>query len=328
MRGTLAELQKERPRIVVADSRRLEVFREIGLTAAKPNFDEAMRLLDERVMENGPSRSEILSSHHERLLERTGAAVVAATLDSEGVVVFERGQPPCRLPAMALRQACVVGAGDTYLAAFALTLAAGASAGQAAELASAAAAVAVGKERTATCSAAELREFICAGGKYLGDPARAAVRAEFLRQQGRRIVFTNGCFDILHRGHVTYLHRAKALGDVLIVGVNTDAGIRRLKGPERPINTLEDRLQVLAALSCIDHLIAFDEDTPCTLIQAIRPDEFVKGGDYTRDRLPEASLVEALGGTVQILPLVADRSTTGLIHRIRLAETLVAGGTT
>src|SRR6058998_159591 len=121
-------------------------------------------------------------------------------------------------------------------------------------------------------------------------------------EHGRRIVFTNGCFDILHRGHITYLNRAKALGDVLIVGVNSDDSIHRLKGPGRPINTLEDRAQVLAALSSVDHIVAFDADTPIELIRAIRPDIFVKGGDYTRDRLPEASLVEELGGTVQILP--------------------------
>jgi len=286
-----------------------------------------VRLLDGRADETGSSRSEALSGHGGSLLDVTGASIVAASLDSEGVLIFERGQPPCHIPAMVSRHACVVGAGDTFMAALTLGLAAGASARQAGELANAAAAVAVGKERTASCTAAELREFICAGGKYLGGPARAAVRAEFLRQQGRRIVFTNGCFDILHRGHVTYLHRAKALGDVLIVGVNTDAGIRRLKGPERPINTLEDRLQVLAALSCVDHLIAFDEDTPCTLIRAIRPDVFVKGGDYTRERLPEAPLVDALGCTVHGLPFLADRSTTGLIHRIRSAESLVAGDT-
>src|SRR6266508_6692079 len=99
-----------------------------------------------------------------------------------------------------------------------------------------------------------------------------------LASRGRRLVFTNGCFDILHRGHVTYLSRAKALGDVLVVGVNSDAGIRRLKVPGRPINTLEDRAQILAALSSVDHIVAFDADTPIELIRAIRPDIFVKGG--------------------------------------------------
>jgi D-beta-D-heptose 7-phosphate kinase/D-beta-D-heptose 1-phosphate adenosyltransferase len=116
---------------------------------------------------------------------------------------------------------------------------------------------------------------------------------------------------------VTYLSRAKALGDVLVVGVNSDESIRRLKGPGRPLNTLEDRAQVLAALSCVDLVVPFPEDTPHALVRAVRPNVFVKGGDYTRDRLPEASLVEELGGEVRILPLVAERSTTGLLERIR-----------
>jgi D-beta-D-heptose 7-phosphate kinase/D-beta-D-heptose 1-phosphate adenosyltransferase len=141
-----------------------------------------------------------------------------------------------------------------------------------------------------------------------------------LRRRGRRVVLTNGCFDILHRGHTTYLGRAKALGDVLVVGVNTDDSIRRLKGPTRPINALDDRVQVLAALSCVDLVVPFGEDTPHELVRAVRPDVFVKGGDYTRDRLPEAGLVEALGGEVRLLPMVEDRSTTGVIERIRAAE--------
>ena len=146
------------------------------------------------------------------------------------------------------------------------------------------------------------------------------------RKRGRRVVLTNGCFDILHRGHVTYLSRAKALGDVLVVGVNTDAGIRRLKGPDRPINRLDDRLPVLAALSCVDYLVPFDEDTPHELIRAVRPDVFVKGGDYTRQTLPEASVVEELGGVVQLLPFLMDRSTSGIIERIRAIDRRPARG--
>jgi rfaE bifunctional protein nucleotidyltransferase chain/domain len=135
--------------------------------------------------------------------------------------------------------------------------------------------------------------------------------------RARRIVFTNGCFDLLHRGHVAYLRRAKALGDVLIVAVNGDESVRRLKGPERPLNGLDDRLGVLEALSCIDHVVAFDEPTPAALIDIVRPDVYVKGGDYTRERLPEAPQVEALGGQVRILPYMDDHSTTGIIERLR-----------
>jgi D-beta-D-heptose 7-phosphate kinase/D-beta-D-heptose 1-phosphate adenosyltransferase len=130
-------------------------------------------------------------------------------------------------------------------------------------------------------------------------------------------VFTNGCFDILHRGHITYLNRAKALGDVLVVAVNTDESVQRLKGPTRPINNLEDRLQVLAGLSSVDYLIAFDDPTPARLLGIIQPDVFVKGGDYTRETLPEAAVVEAYGGSVQILPYIENRSTTSMIARIQ-----------
>src|SRR5690606_27630716 len=129
----------------------------------------------------------------------------------------------------------------------------------------------------------------------------------------------NGCFDILHSGHITYLNRARGIDDVLVVGLNADESVRRLKGPERPINTLEDRARVLAALTCVDHVVPFEEDTPVELIKLARPDLYVKGGDYTEETLPEAPLVRSLGGRVEILPFVEDRSTTGIISRIRQA---------
>jgi D-beta-D-heptose 7-phosphate kinase/D-beta-D-heptose 1-phosphate adenosyltransferase len=116
---------------------------------------------------------------------------------------------------------------------------------------------------------------------------------------------------------VAYLNRAKELGDVLFVGVNSDESVRRLKGPNRPVNSLDDRIQVLSALSCVDHVVGFDEDRPDDLIRAVRPQVFVKGGDYTIATLPEAPLVRELGGFVEILPLVEDRSTTSIIDRIR-----------
>jgi D-beta-D-heptose 7-phosphate kinase/D-beta-D-heptose 1-phosphate adenosyltransferase len=211
----------------------------------------------------------------------------------------------------------VSGAGDTYTSALTLALAVGAQGPAAADIASAAASVVVSKDGTSTCTGEELREYLLGHGKYMDDVSRLRDRARSYREQGKRVVFTNGCFDILHRGHVTYLSHAKMLGDVLIVAVNSDASVGRMKGPTRPIVPLEDRLQVLAAMSCVDHVIAFEEDTPVALIDAVRPDVFVKGGDYTRETLPEAPLVESLGGCVEILPFVEDRSTTGIIERIR-----------
>ena len=156
-----------------------------------------------------------------------------------------------------------------------------------------------------------------AGHKRIADPAELVSLVAQERSLGKRIVFTNGCFDILHSGHVTCLERAKALGDVLIVGVNTDESIRQLKGPTRPVNGLSDRLTVLAALGCVDYVVPFADLAPRELIRLIRPDVYAKGGDYTRQTLPETPLIEELGGEVVILPFISDRSTTSLIQQIR-----------
>ncbi|MEP7083734.1 MAG: D-glycero-beta-D-manno-heptose 1-phosphate adenylyltransferase [Betaproteobacteria bacterium] len=134
----------------------------------------------------------------------------------------------------------------------------------------------------------------------------------------RPVVFTNGVFDILHRGHVSYLDQARGLGASLIVGVNSDASVRRLhKGPERPLNSVDDRLAVLAALSSVDLVIPFAEDTPLALIDALRPDVLVKGGDWDMDRLPESALVRRWGGSVRSIPFLVERSTTALVAKIR-----------
>ena len=316
----LRDLQAHAPRVVVVDARNLRAYRHVGVTAVKPNYDEALRLLRTTEVADG-DRGDRIAAHAQRILDITRAEIAAVTLDTEGALVVERGRPAYRTYASPAAHSRASGAGDTFASALALALAAGADMPSAAELASAAATVVVGKEGTTTCSAGELRHSISAGEKHVSDLARLLALTESDRERGRRIVFTNGCFDILHRVHITYLNRAKELGDVLVVGVNSDEGVRRLKGSERPINPLEDRVEVLAALSCVDRIIAFEEDTPSAIIEAIRPDVFVKGGDYTRETLPEAELVESLGGEVQILPFIEDRSTTGVIARIRaLAE--------
>ena len=144
---------------------------------------------------------------------------------------------------------------------------------------------------------------------------------EQLRREGKSIVFTNGVFDILHAGHVTYLEQARALGDVLIVGMNTDASVKRLKGASRPVNPLGDRQTVLAGLRAVDHVIAFEEDTPIEVIAALLPSVLVKGGDYTRDTIVGADVVEEHGGTVVVIPLLEGRSTTGIISRAGTAGT-------
>lgn len=301
---------------VIADGRDLRRLAPIQPAAVKPSFDEVTRLLGGAA--NAPAdRMDWVSAHAGAILARAGARIAAVTLDREGAVVIERGRASYRTYARPARASRSTGSGDTFVAAFGLALAAGADTPEAAEIASAAAAVVVGKDGTAACSARELHELIAGGEKRLDDVAALRERVAAARGRGQRIVFTNGCFDILHRGHVTLLNRAKGLGDLLIVGVNSDASVRRLKGVTRPINLLEDRLKVLAALSYVDYVIAFDGDSPRELIADVRPDIYAKGGDYTRATLPETPLVESLGGAVRILPLVEDRSTTHLIARIR-----------
>jgi D-beta-D-heptose 7-phosphate kinase/D-beta-D-heptose 1-phosphate adenosyltransferase len=319
----LAELQAESPRILVVDSKELGAYREVGATAVKPNYGQALALVG--LGAEAAPRADLVAAHGERILDVTGAQVAAVTLDSEGAVVLERGRPAYRTYARRGSHASAQGAGDTFAAALALALAAGAHTPAAAELASAAAGVVVGKPRTAVCTVGELRELLAGGTKVVDEPDRLADVLAAHRDRGRRIVFTNGCFDILHRGHITYLSRAKTLGDVLVVGLNSDASVGRLKGPGRPVNALDDRAHVLAALSCVDLVVPFAEDTPVELLRAVRPDVFVKGGDYTREMLPEAPVVEALGGTVHLLPYVEDRSTTGIIERIREAESAGTG---
>lgn len=321
----LAELQASKPRTIVVDAKRLPAYRQVGVTAVKPNWGEATHLLGGYDLDLGAGRAEAVAAHGAALLELTGAQIVAVTLDTDGALIFEQGSTPYRTYARPVPHTLACGAGDTYASTLALALAAGAETTAAAEIAAAAAAVVVSQEGTATCNINDLRAALITGDKYVQERSQIATLAEMYRSQGRRVVFTNGCFDILHRGHVTYLSQAKALGDVLIVGVNADSSIRRLKGETRPINGLDDRVHVLAALSCVDHVIAFAEATPIELIRVVRPDVFVKGGDYTRSSLPEAPLVEAMGGEVHILPFLPDRSTTRIIERIHEIERTVGG---
>jgi glycerol-3-phosphate cytidylyltransferase len=148
-------------------------------------------------------------------------------------------------------------------------------------------------------------------------PSQVEQLRKELRSKQQKVVFTNGVFDILHAGHVMYLAAARNMGDVLVVGLNADESVTRLKGPTRPVNTELDRAQVLAALRCVDHVVLFSEDTPLRVITTLLPDVLVKGGDYTRDTIVGADAVEAHGGIVATIPLLEGRSTTNIIAKAR-----------
>ena len=282
----------------------------------KPNFDEAATLLGSAHFDEG-DRAAAVVARASRLLTRVGAQYVAVTMDVDGAVILDRDGGWYRTYANAASNARAAGAGDTFAAAFALALGAGAAMPAAAEVARAAAQAVVQRDGTTVCTLDDVRAGILDGGKVIEDARALVALVNAHRAAGERVVFTNGCFDIVHRGHVTYLSQAKALGDVLIVGVNSDESVRRLKGEDRPVNSFEDRAQVLAGLSSVDHVIEFTEDTPEALIRLIGPDIVAKGGDYSDETLPEAALVRALGGEVRFLPYLDGASTTGLIAHIR-----------
>lgn len=213
----------------------------------------------------------------------------------------------------------VTGAGDTVIAYLASCLAQGDDIRHAVEVANYAAGIQVGKVGTASVYIQEVREIMDGiGSTYLKKKLRWRNLDSFNEKvKGKKIVFTNGCFDILHVGHKRYLEEAHKLGDILVVGVNSDESVKRLKGPERPINTERDRVEMLTALDCVDYVIVFEDDTPYELINRVKPTILVKGGDYKPEEVVGKDIVESNGGEVVIIPLVDGKSTTAIIERIK-----------
>jgi D-beta-D-heptose 7-phosphate kinase/D-beta-D-heptose 1-phosphate adenosyltransferase len=316
VRATLTELRRRRPDVVVVvDAKQPTWYRDLSPTVVKPNYAEAVGLLGLAPRTSG--RVEQIAAHGHAVLQRTGASFAAITVDRDGALLFGRERETFRCHASPTRNIRAAGAGDTFVAAIAMAFAAGGDPGACLDLAQAAATAVLGRDGTACCSLDELAMHLASEEKILTDLDALSAWTATRRAQGHRIVFTNGCFDIIHRGHTSYLDRARALGDTLIVGLNDDASVQRLKGPSRPVNHLEDRAEVLAGLASVDLVVPFADDSPERLIERIRPEVFVKGGDYTEETLPEAALVRRLGGDVKLLPFIRDLSTTRIIARLR-----------
>ncbi|MEV1167244.1 D-glycero-beta-D-manno-heptose 1-phosphate adenylyltransferase [Nonomuraea sp. NPDC049784] len=301
--------------LLVVDAHAVAPWGECAPAVVLPNYAEVVSLLGDA--DEPADRLAYLSARSDQLMELTRAGMVVTTLDGEGTLLHRSGRPPYRTYARPVPQHMATGAGDTYTAAFALWLAGGASPEEAAEAGQAAAGVVVCRQGTAVCTRYELLRALHRHEGTVQTAERLAQLLDEHRRRGERVVFTNGCFDVLHRGHVTYLEQAGQLGDVLVVAVNSDAGVARLKGPGRPLNPCEDRMSVLAALNDVDYVTEFDEDTPERLLRMIRPELYVKGGDYTAEMLPEAPLVRSLGGEVRVLGYLSDHSTTAIIGRMR-----------
>ena len=312
---------KARGKRVIVDPKSANFAIYRGATLLTPNrkeFAEATRSRadsDESIAEAAPDA-----------INLADCEAMLVTRSEQGMTLVQRGGEWVHVPALPVKVRDVSGAGDTVVAALALSLAAGADWETALRMANAAAAVAVSKKGTATTSAAELRRkilphaYLAAEEKIVADPSGLDAQVGQWRAQGLRIGFTNGCFDILHPGHVKVLTAARGACDRLIVGLNSDASVRRLKGEGRPVQNERARAEVLAALEAVDLVVVFEEDTPIRLIGQIKPSVLVKGGDYTREQVVGHDIVEAHGGAVMLVDVLPGFSTTSLVDRARAGK--------
>ncbi|MFN8589868.1 MAG: D-glycero-beta-D-manno-heptose 1-phosphate adenylyltransferase [Thermomicrobiales bacterium] len=313
----LRELRAATPNVLAIDAKQIARFHGTRPTLVTPNLAEARLAVDPAGTEGIPLDPTGARQISRRLRDMLDAEHIAVTMAEDGVLLTGPDGEQEHVPCHPVQRASDVGAGDTFTAATALALSAGAPVAQAVRIGIDAASIVITRGRTSLVTSQELLRRVSLDGSGTALSLKELVsRLDEDRFLGRRIVFTNGVFDILHAGHVQLLRRAKALGDVLVVGINSDASTRRLKGPTRPVNRESDRLALVSALDAVDYAVLFAEDTPDNLIRAIRPDIHVKGGDYDATTLPEIATVREVGARVEILSLVDGRSTTAVIDRI------------
>ena len=302
---------KKLKKIILVDPKGDDFSKYKSADIITPNFQEF-----EKVVGKVNSEPEITKKGKD-LIKSLNLNSLLITRGSEGMTLLDKRNGKVireDFPTEARDVFDVSGAGDTVIASIAAGLAGGFSLSESIRLANLAAGIVVGKSGTATVNQAELVPYLGLSESYVSFN-EVKVYSKDLHERGKKIVFTNGCFDILHAGHVEYLEAAKELGDKLIVAVNTDRSVRKLKGSSRPVNTLAHRAKVLASLQCIDKVVFFDEDTPIKLIKAIRPDVLVKGGDYKLKDIVGHKEVSQYGGSVVTIPLVKGLSTSKIISK-------------
>ncbi len=302
-----------------------------GASCVTPNRSEAE--LAAGIEAPGQESPEALSAHWAALAttlsQRFGVETVALTLDKHGALLLEKGGAPTHLPTVARKVYDVTGAGDMVLAALAAAIGNGVGWADAVRFANAAAGLEVEIFGVEPIPLERIHHALLVDHNRLAGKSRtlaeALIEVAAHRREGRTIVFTNGCFDLLHAGHIALLRHARTHGDVLIVGMNSDDSVRRLKGPERPVHNAQDRAEVLGELASVDMVVTYEDDTPERLLEALRPDVLVKGGDYTVDKVVGRSIVEGYGGRVALAPVLEGRSTTNAIGKIRSGRSEAVG---
>ncbi|MCZ6502699.1 MAG: bifunctional D-glycero-beta-D-manno-heptose-7-phosphate kinase/D-glycero-beta-D-manno-heptose 1-phosphate adenylyltransferase HldE [Gammaproteobacteria bacterium] len=319
-KGVLSDVQpiikaaaaENKPVMVDPKFKELSTYR--GATIIKPNLGEL-----EHAIGRWSSETEMVS-RCQQVIKDLGIEAMLVTRSSEGMTLIRKDSEEVHFPARTREVYDVSGAGDTVISTLAAALAAGETLLDATGLANVAAGLVVGHFGITSVSGPELRlevanELGFDKGIMSADQLRIATQEARSREQ--KIVFTNGCFDILHAGHVDFLVEAKAQGDLLIVAVNGDNSVHRLKGEGRPINPIERRMTMLAGLEVVDWVVAFEEDTPRKLLELLKPDVLVKGGDYSVEQVVGAEIVKAYAGEVKVLKLIEDCSTSALVQKIR-----------
>jgi len=322
-KGTLSDVQKliavaKKHQVpVLVDPKGTDFSRYSGASIITPNMSEF-----EAVVGTCKDEAELVQKGQQLLTELELEAMLI-TRSEQGMTLLRNGQEEFHLPTQAKEVYDVTGAGDTVIATLALALAANADYPHASALANIAAGIVVGKLGTSSVSEAELLNAISTGqesGFGVVTEGQLKIAVELAKARGEDIVMTNGCFDILHAGHVSYLTNAGKLGRRLIVAVNSDDSVKRLKGEGRPINPVERRMAVLAGLGAVDWVVDFSEDTPQRIIANILPDTLVKGGDYKVEDIAGGTEVMANGGQVKVLNFEDGISTTEIINTIRLED--------
>ncbi|MFN6150006.1 MAG: D-glycero-beta-D-manno-heptose 1-phosphate adenylyltransferase [Planctomyces sp.] len=287
-----------------------------GVSLLKPNRDEAGELTGRNI-----SSIEMAMEAAVEIQHRGDIETVVITLDQIGCVFVTHGQPPVHLPTEASQITDITGAGDMFLAALAYAVGNGQDLPEAVRLANRAAGLEVRRLGATPVSLPELE--LASVSRAMGTEEKVVSFAELSairnlhRSLGHKLVFTNGCFDLFHAGHLHSLEQARQLGDVLIVGLNSDDSVRRLKGPSRPLITAEQRARILAALACVAYVVIYEDDTPCRILAELQPNVLVKGGTYTAGQVVGREIVEVYGGRIVLISPQPNVSTTSLVSRIQ-----------
>lgn len=312
----LIELGRAQNIPIIVDPKGADFEKYRGATLITPNLNEF-----ESVVGHCAHEDELVSKGR-RLLGELNLQAMLITRGEHGMTLIRPDSPELHLPARAQEVFDVTGAGDTVISVLAAALAAGDSMEDATAIANLAAGLVVGKLGTAAISGPELRRAILSeqnSGRGVMSAEQLEIAAKDAKAHGERIVFTNGCFDIIHAGHVGYLKEAKELGDRLVVAINDDESVRKLKGAGRPINPVERRMAVLAGLEAVDWVVSFSEDTPESLLESLQPDILVKGGDYSLDQVVGGEYVQSYGGEVKALEFLDDCSTSAIMEKMKEA---------